>query len=82
MNKVRAKAFVSCGEFVPGVGKQVNLTGVYGGTAPDGGNACEENRMFGNATPHFSLSMTIANEAAAAQFTSGSHVYVDFSRAD
>lgn len=40
--------------------------------------ASDENRMFGTATPHGDLSMTIVNPDASAEFEQGKEYYIDF----
>lgn len=67
----------------------VELTPVYEGMA-DGtsGNACEENKIFGEHTPSGEIKMTMIGEAAspghgaASRFEPGKCYYVDFTPAD
>ncbi len=47
----------------------------------ESGNACEENKIFGEATPAGSIEMTIRNPAAAEKFTPGPCYFVDFTPA-
>lgn len=78
--KVRAKAVCQCGEPNADGSKSISLVGVYA-HGPNG-QAVEENRVFGEATPYFHLSMTIRNPVAAAQFETNKNYYVEFVRAE
>lgn len=79
---VRAKALCT-GAVKDSVGNtNVSMTGVYKGEEqPDGTYRNTENADFGTATPAFSVSMTIHNPDAAAQFEQGREYYVDFTPA-
>lgn len=48
----------------------------------DRGNACIENRIFGEATPSGKIEMLICNQAAADGFETGRSYYVDFTPVD
>jgi hypothetical protein len=61
---------------------KIDFNPVFASGAADGGNAVEENRIFGKNTPSGSISMTIANQAAADGFETGKSYYVDFTPAD
>lgn len=62
--------------------KEVSLGPVYESAEGIEGNACEENRIFGEATPSGHLEMVIANPEAAAQFEAGKCYYLDFTPAE
>lgn len=63
-------------------GATVMMSAVYENGAPDGGNACEENRIFGEATPFGQIQMHIRNPGAIAALPQGKAFYVDFTPAD
>lgn len=51
---------------------------VYKSPVAGYGNACEENRIFGDATPSADFQMFVVNPGATSQFEVGSEYYVDF----
>ena len=57
---------------------EVNLYGVYESLPDVSGNACEENRIFGEYTPSASVQMTIHNPEVVRQLEPGKQFYVDF----
>lgn len=61
---------------------EVKLIPIWAGAAPDGKNACLENRVLSDATPSGSVVLGIANEAAAAAFDVTKNYYVDFTPSD
>lgn len=69
------------GKFEPIVATKVSMTAVYDGQPDVKGNACQENRIFGDATPTAGLEMTIMNEEAAAGFKTGKPYYLEFTPA-
>lgn len=77
-NKIESPAYGEEG----GVVTQVKLAPVYESFPDKMGNACDENKMFGEATPCGEISMHIHNRAAADRFETGKAYYVDFSPAD
>lgn len=88
--KVRAKFVCMCKTEVPVWGKdgydslatKIDFNPAFASGAADGGNAVEENRIFGKNTPSGSISMTITNQPAADGFKTGRSYYVDFTQAD
>lgn len=56
----------------------VEMSAVY--ETKDGvqGQACQENKIFGDATPSGSFNATIVNPEAAKQFEIGKSYYLDF----
>lgn len=85
--KVRAKFFVtSITLFNSPVGTgQVSMSAVYASKPGVNGNACEENKIFGEYTPSATLTMNVQNPAAFAQFLDAferkESIYLDFSDA-
>lgn len=65
---------------------KVNMTAIYKSAPGVSGNACEENRMFGEATPQASCSMLICNpnavEVFKKAFSEKKPFYVDFTLAE
>ena len=61
---------------------QVSFAAVFESKEGVEGNACPENAVFGKWTPSASLSMSIQNPAAFAQFEQGKAYYVDFTPAE
>ena len=60
----------------------MRLAAVYE-SAPDvKGQACAENKIFGDATPNAEVEMTIFNQAAADALKTGKAYYVDFTSAE
>ncbi len=59
---------------------EVKLQPVY--ESGDDGNAVEENRIFGRATPAGQIGMLLRNRAAADAFNVGKSYYVDFTPAE
>lgn len=80
---VRAKFQVNSLEhyLYPKGAVKVNMNAVYKSAPGVSGNACEENRIFGDATPTGSISMMIQNPDAARKFEIGKFLYVDFTEA-
>lgn len=64
------------------VGTKVRLAAVYESSPEAKGQACEENRIFGKATPSAAVEMTLFNQAAADTLKTGRAYYVDFTPAD
>ncbi len=60
---------------------EVELFPVYKSQAGVSGNACEENNIFGTATPSGKIEMGIENPVAAQQLELGKCYYVDFTEA-
>jgi hypothetical protein len=61
---------------------EVSLYAVYESRPDVNGQACEENRIFGDATPSASVRMLIKNPDAAIVFQPGKSFYVDFTPID
>lgn len=59
-------------------GKWVQFAAVYADRPNEDGNACPENRIFGDWTPHADFQMTIFQPAVCAQLQKGREFYVDF----
>jgi hypothetical protein len=63
-------------------GEMVQMSAVYKSGAVDGGNACEENRIFSEATPFAFVQMHIRNLHAVKLLPTGKSFYIDFTPAD
>ncbi len=59
---------------------EIKLYPVYG--SGDDGNAVEESRIFGHATPSGQIAMLIRNREAADRFEVGKSYYVDLTPAE
>lgn len=60
---------------------QVKMSAVYETKSGESGQACEENRIFGQYTPSATFIATIVNPDAGKQFEVGKAYYLDFTPA-
>ncbi len=63
-------------------GAKIKLVPVYESAPGVDGQACVENKIFGDATPSGLIELTILNEAASASLKTGKDYYVDFTPVD